>query len=446
MSSLHGPLFGAAAVDAELTDRARLQALLEVEAALAEAEAELGIIPREAAPPIRAAARAELYEAGAIAAAAAAAGNIAIPLVAALTARVAAGHPGAARWVHWGATSQDILDTGLVLQLRAAVPVIRDLLDRSAALAAGQARRHAGTPMPGRTWLQHATPITFGLKAAGWAAALTRARERLARALAQATVLQLGGASGTLAAFGGRGPELARALGARLGLPAPALPWHAHRDRLAELASALGIAAGTLGKIGRDLALLAQTEVAEAAEAAAEGRGGSSTMPHKRNPVSAAVALAAAARTPGLVATMLAAMPQEHERGLGGWQAEWETLPELVRVAGGAARAIAEALESLEVDAGRMARNLELTRGLAGAEAVALALAPHLGREAAHRLVAEASRRAAADQRPLAAVLAQDPAIIAHLPPVEIDRLLDPAAHLAAARALVHQALQHRDA
>ena len=213
--------------------------------------------------------------------------------------KVASADPAAARYVHWGATSQDILDTGLVLQIRAAVPSIQADLQRAAAGAIALARLHADTPQVGRTWLQHATPITFGLKAAGWADALRRSRMRLAEAFDGALVLQFGGAAGTLAALGGRGIAVAEALGARLDLRVPDLPWHAHRDRLVNLATALGIAAGTLGKIARDLALLAQTEVNEAHEAPADGRGRSSAMPQKRNPVAASVALAAAVRAPG---------------------------------------------------------------------------------------------------------------------------------------------------
>ena len=304
--------------------------MLDVEVALVEALASEGLIPASCIAAVRDAARAELYEPEALALAAAQAGNMAIPLVEMLTAKVASADPAAARYVHWGTTSQDIIDTGLVLQIRAAVPSIQTDLQRAAAGAIALARLHADTPQVGRTWLQHATPITFGLKAAGWADALGRSRMRLAEAFDGALVLQFGGAAGTLAALGGRGIAVAEALGARLDLRVPELPWHAHRDRLVNLATALGIAAGTLGKIARDLALLAQTEVNEAHEAPADGRGRSSAMPQKRNPVAASLALAAAVRAPGLVSTMLAAMPQEHERGLGGWQAEWDTLPELI--------------------------------------------------------------------------------------------------------------------
>jgi 3-carboxy-cis,cis-muconate cycloisomerase len=422
---------------------ARLQAMLDVEAALAEAEAALGVIPATAATAIRAAARVGLYDSAAIAAEARHAGNLAIPLVHQLTRRVAEEDAEAARYVHWGATSQDIIDTALVLQLRASVPLIVRDLQRAAEAAAGHARRHIDTLMPGRTWLQQATPTTFGLKAAGWLDALVRVQHALESALAHALVLQFGGASGTLAALGSRGLAVAEALGARLKLSVPVLPWHAHRDRLAGLACALGVATGTLGKIARDLALLAQTEVAEAHERP-EDAGGSSTMPHKRNPVRPAVALAAAVRAPGLVATILSAMPQEHERGLGGWQAEWDTIPELVGAAADAARAVAEALEGLVVDTARMRANLDITRGLVLAEAVVMRLAPQLGRKEAHALVEAASRRVLAEGRSLADVLADDPAVTAVLDRGAIDAALSPEHYLGCARTFVENALGRR--
>ena len=433
----------AAGLARSFSSEARLQAMLDVEAALAEAEAALDVIPTSAATAIRAAARVSLYDSAAIAAEAHHAGNLAIPLVHHLTRRVAEANAEAARYVHWGATSQDIIDTALVLQLRAAVPsIVRDL-QRAGEAAAGHARRHVDTLMPGRTWLQQATPTTFGLKAAGWLDALGRVQHGVEAALAQALVLQFGGASGTLAALGTRGLAVAESLGARLRLSVPVLPWHAHRDRLAGLACALGVATGTLGKIARDLALLAQTEVAEAHERPADA-GGSSTMPHKRNPVRAAVALSAAVRAPGLVATILSAMPQEHERGLGGWQAEWDAIPELVGVAADAARAVAEALEGLVVDAARMRANLDITRGLVLAEAVVMRLAPTLGKSDAHARVEAASRRVAEEGRSLADVLADDPAVTAVLDRGAIEAALAPEHYLGCARTFVENVLGRR--
>jgi 3-carboxy-cis,cis-muconate cycloisomerase len=433
-SDLFGPLFGDAEVSAQLSDRARLQAMLDVEVALAEAEAELGVIPSQAVAAIRKAARADRFDIGALAEAAAEDGNLAIPLVRQLTHAVEALDREGARYVHWGATSQDIIDTGLVLQLQRAVPTIVRHLDRAASAAAAHARRYVDTPMSGRTWLQQSTPITFGLKAAGWLDALSRQRTALVDALEQTRVLQFGGASGTLASLGEHGGAVGDRLASRLGLQTPGMPWHAYRDRFASFACALGVTCGMLGKIGRDVSLLAQTEIGEAHE----GRsGGSSAMPHKQNPVGSSIAIAAAVRAPGLVATMLAAMPQEHERGLGGWQAEWATLPELVLLTAGASRVIATLLEALEIDETRMRRNLELTDGLIASEAVAMALAVHVGRSDAHRMVERAARRAESGECTLTDALAADPAVTRHLTRADIERHLSPERYVAAARALV---------
>jgi 3-carboxy-cis,cis-muconate cycloisomerase len=419
---------------------ARLQAMLDVEAALAEAEASLDVIPRSAALAIRGACRAELYDAAAIEADARRAGNLAIPLVRQLARRIAEADTEAAKYVHWGATSQDIIDTALVLQLRAAVPGIAADLSRAAEAAADHARRFAGTPMAGRTWLQQATPVTFGLKAAGWVDALDRVAHGVRGALAGAAVLQFGGASGTLAALADRGIAVAGRMASTLELELPALPWHAHRDRLAALSCALGIATGTAGKIARDIALLAQTEIGEAHEGRTDG-GGSSTMPHKQNPVNAAIALAAAVRAPGLVATVLSAMPQEHERALGGWQAEWDTIPELVIVTGQAAAAIAEALERLVVNPSRMRANLDTSGGLILAEVIVMRLAPSLGKHEAHTVVQRAARRATTEGRRFADVLADDPQISSVLDRRAIDESLSPENYLGATSAFIADVL-----
>ncbi len=422
--------------------RAHLQAMLDVEAALAEAEAAIGVIPRQAARSIRACARVENLDEAVIESEARRDGNMAIPLVRQLTSRVAAADADAARYVHWGATSQDIIDTALVLQLRAAVPAVVTDLFRAADAAAGHAERHMKTTMAGRTWLQQATPITFGLKAAGWCDALDRVAVRLDSALTDAVVLQFGGASGTLAALGERGLEVAAGLGQALHLPVPPIPWHSHRDRLASLACALGVATGTAGKIGRDLGLLAQTEVGEAHDPDSDA-GGSSTMPHKQNPVRAAIAVAAAIRAPGLVATMLSAMMQEHERALGGWQAEWDTIPDLVSTAGQAASAIAGALEALVVDPVRMGANVNITGGLVLAESVAMRLAPELGKREADAAVKRAARRTGEGQS-FADVLASDSTVSAVLNRSEIDKALSPDDYLGSAETFVAAVLGRR--
>ncbi|MGQ0663168.1 MAG: 3-carboxy-cis,cis-muconate cycloisomerase [Pseudomonadota bacterium] len=443
-SELLGPLFGSPEASALFADRARVQGMLDFEAALARAEARTGVIPASAAPAIAKQCRAERFDMVELARATARAGNPAIPIVKRLTALVAADDPEAARYVHWGATSQDAMDTGLVLQLRGFLVVLAADLGRLAAGLARLAKAHKATPLIGRTWLQHAVPVTLGLKAAGWLDTVERHRTRLSDVRSRALVVQFGGAAGTLAALGGRGLEVAEALARELDLALPALPWHAHRDRLAELATMLGLIVGTLGKIARDISLLMQTEVAEAFEPGGEGRGGSSTMPHKRNPGSAAVVLAAATRAPGLVATLLSAMVQEHERGLGGWHAEWHTIPELCSLAAGALRQMAETIEGLEIDPARMRANLEATQGQILAEAVTMALGSRIGRLAAHELVARACRRATATRRHLREVLAEDRVAAKHLSPADLERLFEPLDYVGNAAAFVDRVLGGR--
>jgi 3-carboxy-cis,cis-muconate cycloisomerase len=443
-SDLLGPLFGPAEASALFTDQARLQGMLDFEAALARAEARTGVIPAPAAPAIAGKCRAELFDIADLAQATARAGAPAIPVVRRLTALVAADDPEAARYVHWGATSQDAMDTGLVLQLRRFLAMLDGDLRRCGAGLARLAEAHKTTPLAGRTWLQHAPPVTLGLKAAGWLDAIERHRTRFAGVRGRALVLQFGGAVGTLAALGERGLAVAEALACELDLALPALPWHAQRDRIAEVGTALGLLVGTLGKIARDVSLLMQSDVAEAFEPSAEGRGGSSTMAHKRNPVTAAVVLAAATRAPGLVATLLSAMTQEHERGLGGWHAEWETLPALCILAAGALRHTAETMEGIELDPARMRANLEATQGQILAEAVTMALGKRIGRLPAHEILERACRHAAATRRHLRDVLAEDHAVTAHLTLADLDRLFDPLHYVGAAAAFVDRVLKSR--
>jgi 3-carboxy-cis,cis-muconate cycloisomerase len=422
-------------------DHARLQGMLDFEAALARAQAALGVIPREAAEPIAARCRAELFDLEALARGTALGGNPAIPTVKRLTALVAESDKEAARFVHWGATSQDAMDTGLVLQLRTWLgPLEADLASLSEALA-DLAERHRHTGMVGRTWLQQALPTTLGLKAAGWLDAVLRHRARMAELKPRLLVIQLGGAAGTLASLGDRGIEVAEAMASKLDLACPALPWHGTRDRVAELATFLGLLTGSLGKMARDWSLLMQTEIGEALEPAGEGKGGSSTMPHKRNPVAAAVVLSAATRAPALVATMLAGMVQEHERGLGGWHAEWETLPELAVLASGALRITLETIRGLDVDPERMRANLDLTRGLIMAEAVQMALGARIGRQQAHGLIERASNCAVAEGRHLKDALLAEPEITAHLSAADLDRLLDPLTYTGTAQTMIDRAL-----
>ncbi len=440
------PLFTTAAMRAIFSDHGRLQAMLDFEAALARALSGAGLLSPAAAAAIGGQCRAERFDIDALATAAARAGNPAIPLVQALTAQVAQIDGQAARFVHWGATSQDVMDTGLVLQLRAALESIAADLARLATGLAALAEGHAHTVLAGRTWLQQGPPVTLGLKAAGALSAVERHRTRLATLRGRVATLQFGGAVGTLAALGEHGMEVAAALADELKLALPDVPWHAQRDRLAEVATTLGLVVGTLGKIARDVSLLMQNEVSEAFEPSAPGRGGSSTMPHKRNPVGCAVILAAATRLPGLVSVMLAAMVQEHERGLGGWQAEWETLPEICTLAGGALAQTIALVEGLEVDSARMAVNLDSSGGVILAEAVTMALGAKLGRMEAHELMQEASARAARERRHLRDVLVSDGRVSAHLSSEDLDRLLDPRNYTGQAEALVARALAaHRE-
>ncbi len=345
------------------SDEGRVQGMLDFEAALARAEARVGLIPQNVVSDITQSCRAELFDFDALAIAIGNAGNSAIPLVKALGKRIAAHSPEAERYVHMGATSQDVMDSGLILQIRDAIDVLeRDLGQLGDALTQ-QAQVHEATPLAGRTWLQQATPVTLGMKIAGWLGAITRHRQRLNEIKPRVLCLQFGGASGSLAALGDQAFKVAEALADELQLHLPEQPWHTQRDRLVEFASLLGLIAGSLGKLGRDVSLLMQTEVGEVFEPSAPGKGGSSTMPHKRNPVGAAVMIGAATRAPGLVATMFSAMPQEHERSLGLWHAEWETLPELCCLVSGSLQQALQVVPGLQVDAECMRVNLESTRG-----------------------------------------------------------------------------------
>ncbi|GAA2850118.1 3-carboxy-cis,cis-muconate cycloisomerase [Streptosporangium fragile] len=428
---LFSGMFARGGASAEVTDAAWLAAMLDVEAALAAAQAGIGLVPAGVPAALEKACRPELYDVAGLSTAAARSGNPVIPLVAALRERV---DPGLRRFVHYGATSQDVNDTAAMLVAgRALAPILADL-SACAGACARLADRHRGTAMAGRTVLQHAVPVTFGLKAALWLSALDGARTHLAGLLP--LPVQYGGAAGTLSVLGGRGHEVLPRLAAELGLAEPVVPWHTDRAPVARLACALGTAAGTLGKVATDVKLLAQTEVAEVAEPAEPGRGGSSAMPHKRNPVGAMSVLACVQRVPGLVGSVLAGMVQEHERAAGPWQAEWETLGELLRLTGSAASWLREVLEGLTVDADRMRANLGATRGLLMAEQVVSRLG---GTPQARRVVDAACARAADGGLALREVLLADPAV--PLEPEEIDAALDPAGYLGSAAVFVDRAL-----
>jgi 3-carboxy-cis,cis-muconate cycloisomerase len=441
LSPLLAPMFSSGPMRAVCDDVAYLQAMLDFEAALARAEAAVDVIPARAAAPIGQACKASGFDLEGLADAATRSGNLAIPLVRALTAEVAKADPEAARYVHWGATSQDVIDTATMLVLRAAIDVLTADLDRAIKGFAKLAQAHRNTAMVARTWLQHALPMPFGLKLAEYAAALDRSRSRLRQLRQEGLALQFGGAAGTLAALGEKGLAVAEKLADQLGLPLPEAPWHTHRDRIAEAASVLAILAGSCGKVARDVSLLMQTDVAEAFEPAGVGRGGSSTMPHKRNPVAAASALGAAAMAPNLAATIFAAQVQEHERSTGPWHAEWPTLPTLLLVTSGALAATVDLAEGLEVDAARMRRNLDATGGLIMAEAVAMALAERIGKSEAHHAIEAASRTAVAEKRHLRDVLAADSIVSGQLTADQLAKLFEPMAYQGASQALIDRLL-----
>ena len=347
-------------IESTFADAQIVVAMLEFEAALAGAEAAEGLMPQSAAAAIVAACRGAPFDIEWIVNEARRAGALAIPLVQQLRDRVAAASPEAAPFVHRGSTSQDVIDTAMVLVTREALLLIEADLGRLVEALTGLARRHLETPMLGRTLMQSAEVVSFGHEVVAWLVPLRRCRARIRQAADGALQLQLGGAVGTLAALGDKGPAVARRVGEKLGLPVPAGAWHAQRDAWVALGCAVAVLCGALGKIGRDLALLAQGEVGEVAEARQAGRGTSSAMPHKRNPVAAMVAIAAATRAPQQAATLLAAMPQAHQRGLGDWQAELAVWPSLFIAAHGALRALADACAAgLEVHAARMRDNIE---------------------------------------------------------------------------------------
>ena len=435
--SLFDELLSFAELQKILSDATRIQRMLDFEAALARAEARTGTIPERAAHKIAEHCRVERFDLSLLAKQTAQSGNVAIPLVKLLTEDVARQDKDAARFVHWGATSQDAIDTGMVLQLHDALRLIEKDLVRLTDRLATLATEYRATPVVARTWMQQALPSTFGFIVAGWLDAVLRHRERLNECHLRVLCLQFGGAVGTMAALAGRGPDIARALADELRLTLPAAPWHTHRDRMAEIATVLGLLTGTLGKIARDISLHSQTEIGELSEPG--GGGGSSTMPHKRNPVTCAVVLQAATRVPGLVSTMLSALPQEYERGLGGWHAEWETLPQIVRLSGGALYHLAEMLPKMEVHKDRMLHNLEITGGLIFAEAVSMALAERMGKMPAHLLLEGASKKARTESRHLKEVLREEPGLHGHLTPADLESLFDVRNYLGNAEQFVEQ-------
>jgi 3-carboxy-cis,cis-muconate cycloisomerase len=415
------------------SDGAVIGAMVRFEVALAEAEARVGVIPKAAARAIAQAARPSTFDCAKLASDAFRAGTPAIPFVKQLTEVVRRRSATAAGYVHWGTTSQDVVDTALVLLLERAQPIIAEDLARLEAALSEISERHKNTFMLGRTLLQPAPPISFGLKAAGWLAAIRRGRQRLDDAFREALVLQFGGASGTLASLGRKGIAVARALAKELDLDLPEAPWHTQRDRLANLVCACGVVTGSLGKMAADISLMMQFEVGEVSEPGGEGRGGSSTMPHKQNPVGCALAIAAAARAPQLVAAYLSTMPQEHERAVGGWQSEWPTIVALVQATGTAASSMAEVAAGLKVDVKRMRENLESSNGIVFAERAMMLLAKKTGRSEAHEIVQSAAKKSVTDRKRFAEVLAGMPGVNRYLDSSALKRLELPEDYLGCA-------------
>ena len=431
-------LFGTPTMAAIFSAEAHVGAVLAFEAGLARAQARAGVIPDGAAGAIAAACQVELFDVPALYRDAVPAGTLAIPLIKALTAQVA-GEYG--RYVHWGATSQDAIDSAMMLQLRSGLDLLIEGLLEVGAAAVAHAERHRGTPMIGRTLLQQALPITFGLKAARWLALVSRQARRLHALRLNGLVVQFGGAVGTLAALGDDGLTVMQYLAEELGLHVPDLPWHTERDRIVELASVVSAVAGAMMKIAGDIILLAQTEVSELSEASAPGKGSSSAMPHKRNPVDATFAIASARLAVGEAPTILNAMAHEHERAVGGWQVEWSVLPNLFSYTAGAVDRVRSAVAGLVVDPARMQANLEMTGGVMMAEPLTMALARSIGRPEAFRLVEAMTTRARVANQSLRDAALGDAQIRSALSPAEIDQALDPANYLGSTDLFIDRAL-----
>ncbi len=437
-SAIFRDVFGAPAMRAVFSDEAAVRRYVEVEVALAAAEAGAGVIPAAAAEAIRAGAQPDAIDLARLKVETDLVGYPIVGLVHQLAGQV--GEAG--RYVHWGATTQDIMDTATVLQIKDALALVEADLDAIEAALAALAASHRATVMAGRTHLQHALPVTFGYKAAVWLAMIRRHRQRLAELRPRVLVGQFAGAAGTLASLGDKGLAVHDALMDELGLGRPATPWHVARDAFAETVSFLGLVTGSLAKIATDVMLLMQTEVAEAFEPFVAGRGSSSTMPQKRNPISCELIVAAARIVRGHVGLMLDAMAADHERATGPWHLEWVAIPEAFLTAGGALRQARFMLEGLIVDAGRMRRNLEITGGLIVAEAVMMALAPHTGRGAAHDLVYGACRAALDNGNTLLAELEHLPEVARHLDRKRLTELTDPVNYLGSAPAMVDRVLE----
>ncbi len=441
-SEIFGNLFGTAAMRHVFSDETLIQRYLDVEAALARVQARLGIIPEEAATEITAKAKFEhfdfeQYKRGVE--------RVSYPILPLVEGIVSMCKDGLGEYSHWGATTQDIMDSALSLQIRDALAIIETDLDAVAELIAALARKYRDTPVAGRSHLQHALPVTFGYKAAVWLSGIERHRQRLAEIRPRATLVQFSGAAGTLASLGADGLKVQEALADELGLGRPEITWHVMRDNVAEIISYLGLLTGTLGKIGTDVMMMMQTEVAEVFEPFKHGRGASSTMPQKRNPVSSELMVVAARAMQHYVPMMLDGMLQDHERASGAWHVEWLALPQAFILSAGALSQARQTLDGLEVDTNRMRRNLDITSGMIVSEAVMMGLAPHMGRQVAHDVVYDACREAMSTGASLHDVLIGMPDITAALSNEEIKALCDPANYTGLAGEMVDRLLKNYD-
>jgi 3-carboxy-cis,cis-muconate cycloisomerase len=431
-------IFSTAEMRHVFSDEARTGYYLEIEAALARAQARLGIIPENAAKEIVRQCRIENID---LARLKQQTERIGYPILGVVQQIVGLCADGLGEWCHWGATTQDITDTAAIMQIRAALDLVETDMEAIAAALADLSRRYRDTPMAGRSNLQQAVPLTFGFKTAALLAAMQRHRERLAQLRPRVLVGEFGGAVGTLASLGADGLKVQAELMKELGLGQPEIAWHTVRDRIGEVGCFLGLVTGTLGKISMDVKLLMQTEVAEVYEPFHEGRGSSSTMPQKRNPVSSLYIHSTVALVRQHVAALLEAAVADHERSTGPWEIEWISLPEIFLLSSGALKQTKLLVQGLEVDAERMRANLDMTKGMIVSEAVMMGLGPHLGRQRAHDLVYDICRKVTATGEPLADLLAKDADISKHLTRAEIDKMCDPAGYLGQAGEMVDRVL-----
>jgi 3-carboxy-cis,cis-muconate cycloisomerase len=437
-SAIFRDIFCTPEMRAVFSDQRRTSYYLEIEAALARVQRRLGIIPKDAAREIERQCRIENID---FARLKQQTERVGYPILGVVQQIVSLCAGGLGEWCHWGATTQDITDTAAVMQIRAALELVEQDMEAIAAALADLSRRHRDTAMAGRSNLQQAVPLTFGFKTAALLAAMQRHRERLAQLRPRVLVGEFGGAVGTLASLGSEGLKVQAGLMAELGLGQPEIAWHTVRDSIGEVACFLGLLTGTLGKISMDVKLLMQTEVAEVYEPFHEGRGSSSTMPQKRNPISCLYIHSTVALVRQHVAALLEAAVADHERSTGPWEIEWIALPEIFLLASGALAQTKLLVEGLQIDAARMRANLDLTKGMIVSEAVMMGLGPHLGRQRAHDLVYDICRKVAATGEPLVELLAREPDVAKHLTRAELERMCDPADYVGLAGEMVDKVL-----